>query len=109
MNGDTLIIRGKKYRVEANWNAVMAFLAARGTNSLAALQCLDNITPLDATLLMACCINEGERLEGRQADLSLETFGAMSPAEVAGCIGQFLQIYIRQSTPDVPVDKPKKD
>lgn len=108
MPKDFIKIAGKSYRVEANWNAVVDFLAARGTNDLVALQSLERITPLDATLLLACCVKEGERLEGRECTFTAATLGEMRPAEVAACIAEFLTIYVKQSAPDTPQEEVKK-
>lgn len=109
MQKDFIEIGGKSYRVEANWNATVDFLEARGTNDLSALQALGQISPIDATLLMVSCVREGERLEGRECDLTAAALGEMRPAEVASAISQFLAVYVKQSAPKVPEEPKKKE
>ena len=106
MKKDTIVIGGKEYRVEVNWNALTAFLQAVGRDSLEELSNLNNFRPSEITALMAACIAEGERLEGRECALSALDIGAViEPDDVAA----FRDIYIRQSAPKMEVDVPKKE
>lgn len=99
-----LTIKDKKYRIEANWNAITAFLEAKGEDNMTALANVGNIKPSDITYLMAACINEGERMDGRESNLDHLTIGEMcSMSEIA----EFVQIYAKQSTPDI--EQKKKD
>ena len=66
MRKDYIEIDGKKVRVEANWNALTAFLAATGRNTMDGLSDLATMKPTDIAPLMAACANEGERLEDVQ-------------------------------------------
>ena len=70
MKKDYIEIAGKRYRVESNWNALTAFLDAVGRNTLDELSKIDAIRPSELTALMAACIAEGERLDGRGSVLS---------------------------------------
>lgn len=99
MKADYILINGKKVRVEANWNALTAFLDAKGSNSLQGLSDLASLKPTDIAGLMAACANEGERLDGREADYTATRIG-----EICGMteIGQFITIYARQTAPRLP-------
>lgn len=102
---DYLTIDGQKYRVECNWNAHVAFLEATGRDQMASLVSLAEIKPSETTALMASCINEGERMDGKKTNLTPIELGAkIGLVEV----GEFMRIYHKQTTPAVPVEKAKK-
>lgn len=104
MRKDYIVIDGKKVRVEVNWNALTAFLDATGRNTMDGLSDLAVMKPTDIAPLMAACINEGERLDGREADYTGLQIGEMCGiAEMA----QFISIYTGQTSPKLP--KEKKD
>ena len=106
MKKDYIEIAGKRYRVESNWNALTAFLDAVGRNTLDELSKIDSIRPSELTALMAACIAEGERLDGRGNPPSALDLGAViSPDDVR----QFLDIYVRQSNPQLNQEEPKKE
>ena len=106
MKKDTIVIGGKTYRVEVNWNALSAFLAAVGRDTIEDLATFNNIRPSEITGLMVACIAEGERLDGRECKLTALDLGAViNPDDVAA----FMDIYIRQSSPKQDVDAPKKE
>ena len=105
---DFIEINGRRYRVEVNWNATTAYLQAVGRDTLEELAKIDTFRPSELTALMAACIAEGERLEGhKNVPSALDLGAAITPAHVA----EFLQIYVRQSSPQVDVDEeaPKKE
>ena len=54
---------------------------------------------------MAACINEGERLEGRESNLTAQDIGSNKDYSV---ITKFVEIYIKQSSPKTAPD-PKKE
>lgn len=98
-------ICGKTYRVEVNWNALSAFLVAVGRDTLEGLSDIASMRPSDIAPLMAAAINEGERLEGRESHLTGEVLGAMiRPSHV----GEFMEIYIRQSSASVDMEDSAK-
>jgi len=102
---DYLEISGKKYRVEANWNAITAFLLAVNANDSKSLGNALNLKPSDYPYMMAACINEGERLDGKECN-----FDAIKIAEICG-IGdmmQFLSIFNRQAFPETTKADKKK-
>ena len=105
MKKDYITIAGKRYRVESNWNALTAFLDAVGRNTLDELSRIDTIRPSELTAMMAACIAEGERLDGRDGAPSALDLGAViTPDDVR----EFLDIYVRQSSPQLEADEPKK-
>lgn len=98
---DFIEINGRRYRVEVNWNATTAYLQAVGRDTLEELAKIDTFRPSELTALMAACIAEGERLEGRQdAPSALDLGAAITPAHVT----EFLRIYVKQSSPQVDVE-----
>lgn len=106
MKKDYITIAGKRYRVESNWNALTAFLDAVGRNTLDELSRIDTIRPSELTAMMAACIAEGERLDGRDGAPSALDLGAViTPDDVR----EFLDIYVRQSSPQIEADEPKKE
>lgn len=90
-----IVIAGKMVRVEANWNAILAFLELKGTDSMEALSSVGRLAPSDLAGLMACCINEGQRLDGKDDRYTSEIIGASC---TIGDITKFLLIYTDQTT-----------
>ena len=106
MKKDYIAIGGKDYRVEVNWNALAAFLASVGRDTIDELANFSTIRPSEITALIAACIVEGERLDGRDCHVSALDLGAViSPKDVAA----FMDIYVRQSAPKMEVDESKKE
>jgi hypothetical protein len=105
MGKSFITIGGKEYRVEVNWNALSNFLKAVGRDTLEGLSNISSLHPSDLAPLMAAAINEGERLEGRESNLTGESLGEIiRPSHV----GQFMDIYIQQSRAQVEVEAPAK-
>lgn len=105
MRADYLDLNGKQVRVECNWNALVSFLEASGQNDMSALANLAQLRPSDVAGLMAACINEGERIEGRESNYTAESIGQTASY---AAIGEFLAIYVRQSTPATKAKEVKK-
>ena len=106
MKKDYINIGGNRYRVEVNWNALAAFLAAVGRDTIEDLAGFSTIRPSEIAALIWACVSEGERLDGRGFNLSVLDVGAViGPEEVAA----FMDIYIRQSSPQMEVEEPKKE
>ena len=106
MEKEYIEIAGKRYRVECNWNALTSYLAQVGRDTIEELSKIQGIKPSELTALMAACIAEGERLEGRGDTPSAVDLGAMiTPDDVR----IFFDIYIRQSNPKRPADEQKKE
>ena len=106
MKKDYIEIAGKRYRVESNWNALTAFLDSVGRNTLEELSKIDSIKPSELTALMAACIAEGQRLDGsKDAPSALDLGAVITPEDVR----RFLDIYVRQSNPQIEQEEPKKE
>ena len=106
MKKDYIEIAGKRYRVEVNWNATTAFLQAVGRDTIEDLAGITTFRPSELTALMAACIAEGERLDGRDGAPSALDLGAIiTPDNVR----EFLEIYVRQSNPKLNQEAPKKE
>lgn len=69
MEKSFMTIGGTQYRVEVNWNAIGYFLAFVGDDSIGGLTKLEQFRVTHVTALVAACIKEGERLEGREVNL----------------------------------------
>ena len=106
MKKDYIEIAGKTYRVESNWNALIAFLCAVGRDDITQLSKIKSIRPSEIMPLMAACIAEGERLDGKDgAPTALDLGAVVTPDDVH----EFMDIYARQSEPKVKVEQPKKE
>jgi hypothetical protein len=106
MKKDYIEISGRRFRVESNWNALTSFLDAVGRDTLDELSRINTIRPSELTALMAACIEEGERLDGRDGAPSAKDLGALiTPDDVR----EFLTIYVRQSNPKLNQDEQKKE
>ncbi len=104
MKKSFLTLNGKEYRVEVNWNAVSNFLVAVGRDTLEGLSDIANMRPSDITSLMAAAINEGERLEGRECNLTpLEVGSIIRPTDVR----LFMDIYIEQNRTQTATGEPE--
>lgn len=95
-----------RVRIEANWNALMSYMVATGQDNMAALMNVGALKPSDIAPLMAACINEGERLDGRKHDWTALDLGAQCGIED---ITKFITTYIRQITPKTADDDKKKE
>lgn len=105
MTKEFITLGGTKYRVEANWNATVAFLKFKGTDDIAAFTDIANLKPSDLAPLFAACVNEGERLEGHEVSFTPEEVGAVATMPE---MSEFLRIFVAQIAPAVAPDK-KKD
>lgn len=103
---DRLTIQGKEYRVECNFNAISDYMTQKGETTLAFLE--QPLSMQDQFTLMVCCINEGERLEGREHSYTAKDLGAGSMLATAEAIRDFLLIFSRQNGAVEEEDKPKK-
>ena len=94
MKKEYIEVGGKKYRVEANWNAVAEFCAKKGAVKLSQLDILSRLGVGDILTLMHCCIKEGERMDGRDFELTEQDLGSVANA---GVISRFIALYVAQS------------
>lgn len=101
-----ITVSGAQYRVEANWKAITAFLKSVGRDNLQGITDLVHLPPSDMAPLMAACLNEGERLDGRNDNFTGEWIEEnCGLVEVSAFITEFLY----QTTPKLPKAEEKKD
>lgn len=106
MKKDYIEIAGKRYRVESNWNALTSFLEAVGRNTIEELSKINSFKPSELTALMAACIAEGQRLDGgKDVPSALDLGAVIKPDDVR----EFLEIYSRQSNPELDAEAQKKE
>ena len=105
---DTITIRGKEYPVEANWRAVIGFLKSVGKDNLQSVSDVISLSPSAVGGLMAACINEGERIAGRDERVTPELLDDLRPTEAIGIVNEFIRIYLAQCAPALP-EEPKKE
>ena len=105
---DVVVINGREYRVEANWRAITNYLRSVGRDSLDAVADVVSLTPSTIGGLMAACINEGERLEGRDARVTEAILDELRPAEAVKVVNDFVHVYLAQASPALP-EEPKKE
>ena len=107
MKKDYIEIAGRRYRVEVNWNALTSFLRAVGRDTIDELSRIETLRPSELTALMSACMEEGERLEGRDGVPGPMDLGAViTPDDVR----EFIEIYVRQSNPQkTQEEEPKKE
>lgn len=101
-----LTVAGTKVRCEANWKAITDFLKGVGRDTLQGITDLAALPPSDMAPLMAACLNEGERLDGREA-----SFTATWLEENCGLaeVSDFIKEFLYQTTPKLPKSEEKKD
>lgn len=101
---EAIEIGGKAYAVACNMNALMDFLSERGTDDFSALSDLNKLKPTDLLPLIAACIREGERLEGRECGLTGKDIGAVADF---GLLTRFMEIFGRAMAPAVSAEEKK--
>lgn len=102
MEKQYITVAGRTLRVECNWRAITAYLSEKGLDTMDGMSDLANIRPSTLPPLMAACVNEGERLDGKEAAYTGEWFAencSMSHMHA------FLLIYNSQTAPQVPAEK----
>ena len=87
---------GRVFRVEVNWNAIVAFLDATGRDDISALADLSLLKPSDLSGLLAAACNEGARLEGKPERLTAEEVGTFADVAV---MAEFISIFTKQTKP----------
>jgi hypothetical protein len=105
---DKIVIKGREYRVEANWRAITGYLKESGQDTLEGVANITSLSPSTVGGLMAACINEGERLEGRDARVTEAILDDLRPSEAIAVLQDFVKIYLSQVVPQVP-SEPKKE
>ena len=105
---DRIVINGREYRVEANWRAITGYLKETGQDTLDGVADITSLSPSTIGDLMAACINEGERLEGRDSRVTKAILDDMRPSEAVSVLQDFVKVYLSQVAPQVPPEA-KKD
>lgn len=107
---DRIKINGCEYRVEANWRAITSYLKSIGEDNLGAVADMVSLSPSNIGGLMAACINEGERLDGKDTKVSSAILDDLRPADAVLVVEEFVHIYLSQAAPALPEEEePKKE
>ena len=102
MGKDYIVIEGKRYRVEVNWNAMLDFAEKRGLTNIGELMDLNEIDNANVADLCAAGIREGERLEGRECTITgKEVAEKIVPREMM----RFVGIYVSHISPKLPEEE----
>lgn len=96
---------GRTFRVELNWNAIVAFLDSTGRDNITALANLAQMKPSDLSGLLAASINEGARLDGKPGRLTPEEVGELADVRV---MTDFIRIFNSQTQPKGAAPEGKK-
>lgn len=95
MKSDYIILsNGIKYRIEANFNSLITFCSSTGISDLSQLDGIANISIEKVPALIHACIAEGERMDGREFNLSETDLSALFRITT---VGDFFKIYAAQS------------
>ena len=106
MEARYITVAGAKHRVEANWKAITSFLASVQRDNLQGIADLAMLPPSDMAPLMAACLNEGERLDGRETRFTGEWIEENCGL---GEMSAFITEFIYQTTPKLPAEESKKE
>ena len=102
MQKDYIILSGKRYRVEVNWNAILDFAEQRGLKNIGELMDVNEIDKDNVADLCAAGIREGERLEGRECRITgKEVAELIAPREMM----RFVGIYVSHISPKLPEEE----
>lgn len=96
------MIGGAEMQCACNMNAIMAFMQARGTDDFSAFANISQLKPSDLLPLIAACVHEGERLAGRECNITAEEIGEEADFTL---FNDFLQIFGRAIKPAVVEEK----
>ena len=101
-----LMIGDVQMCVVCNMNALMEFLQERGTDDFSAFSDLTKLKPSDMLPLMAACIREGERLEGRECSLTAKDVGAVADMTL---LTDFMDILGQSMRPNISAEEKKAE
>lgn len=96
---------GRTFRVEVNWNAIVAFLDSTGRDDISSLASLVQLKPSDLSSLLAASCNEGSRIDGKPDRLTPEEVGELADVSV---MTDFIRIFTSQTQPKGAAPKEKK-
>lgn len=69
-------MNGQLYPAVANFNAVAAYLRYVGRDTMDGLMDIAKLSPSDCPALVAACVNEGLRIDGKDERFTPEQIGA---------------------------------
>lgn len=69
-------VNGRIYPAAANFNAVAAYLRYVGRDTMDGLIDIGRLSPSDCTALVAACVNEGLRKDGKDERITPDDVGA---------------------------------
>lgn len=104
MKHDTIEINGTPYRIEFNWNAIVAFLEEEDLQ-LSAIDDLTALKPSQITNFIFQAVKEGARMENADFPFDVKQFGA---AIGIADVGKLLVVFQRQAAGNNTVEKTKK-
>lgn len=104
MKFDTITINGTDYRVEFNWNCMVAFLEENDL-ALTAIDDLSKLKPSQVTSFCFEAVKEGARLQEIELPFTLKDFGAAIGVKT---VTDLLVVYRRQITANNSVGTTKK-
>lgn len=103
---DRLTIAGKTYRVECNFNAILAYMDLRGEKDMSFLS--GELGLREWLDMMTAAINEGERLDGKEHSHTSEEFGEILMLDMATVIQEFIAIFGKQNAIEGDSSKKKE-
>ena len=98
INEGDIKVGDRTYHVAVNWNSVCGFLTATGNDTMEAVANIGAIKPSQMPVLVSECIKEGERLQGRECNISPMDVGALFGALD---MTEFIKIFSRSMTPSL--------
>lgn len=102
---DTIIIRGKSYRVEVSWSVICQLCEMKGITDLSELQNIAKFAPAEVTHFIYLALEQGARMNGVQLDISeSELAEVMKLPDVMA----FIAIFNKQSNANIPTSDDKK-
>jgi hypothetical protein len=88
-------LAGKKYRIEFNWNTITDYCEIKNITDLSALDSLASLSPGELRQFLHCAIKEGERMDGRELEITAVEFGGMLKFDD---IQKLMQVFQKQSS-----------
>ena len=101
---DFIAIGDNKYRVEVNWNTISDFLDLRG-RKLSDMQGFADFSAGDINALLWCAVLEGERLEGRDCEISQKDLTAdIGPDDIRIFLELFQRHFVAKANGDASAE-----
>lgn len=94
-----VIIAGVEYPIAVTFAAVAAYLEAVGENNAEGMEGFTKLPPSRYPHLIAACVNEGLRKEGRDERLSVEAVADCDLFEVSAAVTTIFGAMAPKTTP----------